>query len=606
MDSQETRCKRILSRLRNVLRTLELVWQAHPTAATVVPFLTIVAGILPAVYLSCGKRVIDGVSIWLQGDASSGRRMVALFLGIGFAVQLGQHVVDRLLFFFEQLLRLRLTHHIRGKILDHTKTLDMSFFETPAFYDKLNRAQQEAGTRPYMVLSSFLSSVRQCVTLFSYLMLLVGLSLWIAPFLLLASAPHLVVEVIFGRRRWSILFRRTPDERCMQYYQQILTSRSEAKEIRTLGFADYLMTRWRETFGRFYRQDRQLALKRCLVEIGVFTLRSAATVGFYAYVILRTIQDPLITIGSLLMYTQAMERAVFSTSVILRSVGTFYENALYIGNLFDFLKLSPRIRRPKAPLPVPTAIRRGIRFDSVSFRYPGCTQDVLRGVSFEIRAGERIAIVGENGAGKTTLIKLLARLYDPTSGQITVDGVDLKEFDPYAWYDQIGIVFQDFGRYCVTARENIGFGRVEWLGEIDRISRAAHLCGVDRCISRLPEGWDTMLGKLFEGGQDLSLGEWQKLALSRIFFRNAQVLVLDEPTAFLDPKAEYEIFAKFNEITKGKTSVLISHRFSTVRMADRIIMIEDGHLIENGTHEELMNIDNRYAKLFNRQASAYH
>ncbi len=598
-------CQNIFVGLKQVPRILKLVWQAYPFAAITIPSLALLSGPLSALYLYSWKKVIDGVELWLRGDTASGREKIVLFMSLGFIIVLAQLGLERLLRFMEQLLQLKLTHFIQNKILIQATTLDMTFFETPSFYDKLQRAQQEAAARPYTILSSLIAGARQCVTLCSYMVVLFTLSWWTLPYILLVTMPGLFIQAKFGRLRWTIQYNRTPEERRMFYYQHLLTSRPEAKEIRLFGLANYLISQWRKMFWQFYQQDRRVAARRNLSECGVVVVHTTATVGFYAFAIYRTITDPLVTIGSLLMYTQAMERSVASMSVVFQAIGSLYENGLYINNLFDYLSLQPLVCTPKAPALVPKQMRQGINFKSVSFRYPGTTEYILNDISFEISAGERIAIVGENGAGKTTLVKLLARLYDPQQGKITVDGIDLREFDPGNWYKQIGIIFQDFVHYCVTAQENIGFGELMHLEDIARIRSVAKLSGAAECIERLEKGWKTILGKFFDEGQDLSVGEWQRIALGRAILRDAQILVLDEPTASLDAKQEYEIFAKFSEIAKGKTTVLISHRFSTVRMADRIFVIERGRILESGTHDELIALNNRYAMLFERQASAY-
>ncbi len=611
MENQNTK-KSIGLRLKMMIASfnkwpaiLKLVWCAYPSATIVTSVLTFIIGPLSALYLYSLKKVIDGVELWLQGEAAEGREIVILFLSITCVIMLVQVGLERLLRFMQQLLRVRLTYYIQGQILNHATSLDMVFFEMPSFYDKLSRAEQGAGSRPYIILSAFLNATKQCVTLCSYMIVLFTLSYWTLPYLILVTIPGLFVQTKFGRLWWSMLFSRTPEQRRMEYYQNLLVSRSEAKEIRLFGLANYFMSLWREVFHLFYHQERRLSVQRNLIEFCVLSVQTLAGMGFYAFAIYRTITDPIVSIGSLIMYTQAMERSVRSMSEIFGSLGILYENSLCMDGLFDYLSLHPSICAPDKPAAVPAVIRQGIRFESVSFRYPGSTEDVIRDISFEIRAGERVAIVGENGAGKTTLVKLLARLYDPQCGRITIDGIDLRKLEPNTWYRQIGVIFQDFTRYAVTARENIGFGQLAYVNDMARIRSAADFSGASECIEQLSNGWDTILGKTFDDGQDLSIGEWQKIALARAFLRDAYILVLDEPTASLDPKREYEIFDNFNEITKGKTTILISHRFSTVRMVDRIFVIEKGHLVEHGTHDELLAVDNRYAELFNRQASAY-
>jgi len=591
--------------LNKWLFAFKLVWQANPLAAIITSVLTVVVGPLSAIYLYCWKKVIDGVALWLQGKAADGRSMVVFFLGLTCIVLLVQFALERLIRVMEQMLRLRLTYCTQKQILDHAASLDMTFFETPSFYDKLNRAQREVGSRPYTIISSFFNIARQCFTLCSFMIILFTLSPWAPCYLLLATIPSLIVQIKFGQFWWSVLFRRTPEQRRMDYYQYLLTSPPEAKEIRIFGLADYLITQWQNVFQLFYDQESRFNIRRNLTEFGVLSTQTIAVIAFYIFIIYKTISTPAFGIGSLIMYTQTVERSVNSLSALLGAIGSLYENGLYMNNLFDYLALKPVVCVPQSPTVLPEIIRRGISLESVSFRYPGGDTDVLHDISFEIRAGEKVAIVGENGAGKTTLVKLLSRLYDPQKGRITVDGIDLRQVDPSGWYQKIAVIFQDFAHYWVTARENIGFGQLDFIKDMERIRHAATFSGITECIEKLNNGWETILGKVFDEGQDLSIGEWQKIALARAFLREAQILVLDEPTASLDPKIEYKIFAKFNEITEGKTTILISHRFSTVRMVDRIFVIERGRLIEYGTHDELMANGNRYAELFNRQASAY-
>jgi ATP-binding cassette subfamily B protein len=578
--------------MKQTPRVLRLVWSAFPLAAAALLVLTIVSAPLPAFFLVCGKKVIDGVSKWMQGDAAVGKPMVVVFLAIGLGINVVLRGLEHLRRFMEHLLNRRLEQLIQSRILDHASKLDVAFFETPSFYDKLQRAQRDAGFRPYAILASITNGGAQLATLCWYVVVLATLSWWAVPYVLLFALPGLFAQAKYGHLGWVIVRGRTPEERRMRYYQHLLSSDAAAKEMRLFALPGYFSSRWLKVFWKFYRQDRKLAAKRGLAGLGTSVLRLVGGVGFYVFVILRTISDPAVTIGSLLMYTQAMERTIGSVETIVRAVATIYENNLYITNLFEFLEQKPRVLAPPEPVPVPSPARQGLRFESVCFRYPGAAEDVLHQVSLEIRAGEKVAIVGENGAGKTTLIKLLARLYDPQAGRIMVDGIDLRQLDPAEWQQRIGIIFQDFVRYHLTARENVGFGQLAYVEDMKRIREAADSSGATESVEKLDHG-------------ELSVGEWQKIALARAFLRDAEILVLDEPTAALDAKREYEIFARFSEISRGKTTVLISHRFSTVRMADRIFVMDQGRIVESGSHDELIKLDGKYADLYNRQASAY-
>ena len=586
-------------------RILRLMWRSHRLATIAMPLLTLVSGPMPAVALYCLKKVIDGVGLWMEQGADAGRPMVVLFMSLGVAALILQRAVDQLSRFLETILRSRLSYHIEGQLIGRAVVLDIAHYETPSFYDKLERARREVSFRPYAIMTSLTTGARTSLNLLGFVVVLATLAWWVAPLALLITIPGLIVQAKFGRLGWFIFHRRTPEERRRRYLQSLLTSNEQAKEVRLFGLGGYLTQRWRELFWQFYRQDRRLAARRGIGEFGAVLLQTLAYAGFYIYAVYRTVTDASVTIGSLVMYTQAMERAIGTMAALMRTIATLYENNLYMSNLFEYFSEEPEVTAPASPAGVPSPIRHGLRFENVTFQYPGGDENVLQDVSLEIHAGERVAFVGENGAGKTTLIKLLARLYDPQRGRVTVDGIDLRQLDPVEWHKQIGIIFQDYCRYNLTARENVGFGQLEYIEDLDRIRAAAELSGAAECIERLEHGWENILGRRFHDGHELSIGEWQKVALARAFLREAEILVLDEPTASLDAKQEYEIFQQFNELTRGKTSILISHRFSSTRMADRIFVIEQGRLVESGSHEELIAHDGRYAALFNRQAEAY-
>lgn len=592
---------------RQTPQVLGLLWKAFPLGAILVPLLTVATAPLPAFTLYALKKVIDGVQVWKAGDAAAGQHVAMTFFALGMGSVVLQRGIDSLLGFVQNILQARLRYHIENQVIHRAVLLDMAFYENPSFYDKLQRAEREVGYRPIQIIFAMAGGARSAVTLVSFAGVLATLAWWVVPYLLAVALPGLIVQARFGHRGWTIVHGRTGEERVMYYYRSLLTSDREAKELRLFGLGDHLIQRWRTLFWKFYKQDRRQSALRSMAEFGAMLLGTLAYAGFYVYAIYRTVNDPTVTVGSLVMYTQMMERATGIVQSLMNSISGLYENHLYLGHLFEYLQQKPQVTAPAEPREVPDPIRQGVRLEGVSFQYPGAPEGryALENISLEIRAGEKIALVGENGAGKTTIVKLLSRLYDPQHGRITVDGVDLRQMDPAAWQKQIGVIFQDFARYSVTARENIGFGELSYLEDMERIHAAAGLSGADQCIQRLPKQWDNVLGKRFDDGQELSVGEWQKVALARAFLRDAQILVLDEPTASLDAKQEYELFRRFNDLTAGKTTVLISHRFSSVRMADRIFVVEHGHLAEAGSHEELMDLNGRYAELFTRQAAAY-
>lgn len=586
-------------------RVIHLAWKAWPLGIILVPIVTIILGTLPAFSLYFLKKIIDGVILWTTENPAAGKQMVFLFLSLEVGALLLLHGLDSLNQFLQKVLEARLRFHIQSSIMEKATELDISFFDTPSFYDKLQRAQREVDSRPVLIILSLVHGVKQFITLIGFLAVISSLAVWLIPVLLIASLPALLVQARYGRQKWILVSGRTPEERQMSYFKSLLTSNQDVKEIRLFGLGQHITAQWKKLFWKFYHQDIKLSKSRHLAEFGVLVLDTLIVAGFYVYVIYSTVNFPQVTIGSLIMYTQAMERATNSISVIMQSCGEFFANNLFLSNLFEFLSEKSQIIIPANPKHLPKPIQKGICFDGVSFRYPGASEDIIKNISFEIPAGSRIAIVGENGAGKTTLIKLLTRLYDPQHGQISVDGIDLKSLDVTEWQQNIGVIFQDYVRYCVTARENIGFGDLTNLDNLSRIYAAAEMSGARKPIEKLNNKWDTMLGRIFEDGQELSVGEWQKVALARAFFRESPILILDEPTASLDPKQEYEIFRQFNELTAGKTTILISHRFSSVRIAEHILVLEDGRIVEQGSHEELIALNNRYAELFNRQAAAY-
>jgi len=432
----------------------------------------------------------------------------------------------------------------------------------------------------------------------------VRFSPWLAVIVFVAAIPSFLSQSQHAERAFRAVSRRAPEARLLNYLEVLLTGNDTVKEVKLFGLGEPLLKRYQELFTRFYLEDRAIAERRTLAGLGWGLLSSLAYYGSYAWIVLRTVAG-LITLGDMTMFLGIFRQSQNSIRSLLDSLNRLYESSLFLDNLMTYLKLQPLLVSPVDGLAAPAPIREGIEFQHVTFRYPGSDADVLRDVNLHIHPGERIALVGLNGAGKTTLIKLLTRLYDPTEGQIFLDGVDLREYDLTSLHQRFGVIFQDFVRYQFTVRENIGFGQVDALDDLARIKGAAERGGASPIIEDLPHGYDTMLGRRWEKGQELSGGQWQKIALARAFMRKAEVLVLDEPTSALDAEAEYEVFRRFGALMEGRIAVLISHRFSTVRMADRIAVLSAGRVVELGSHADLMLLNGAYARLFNLQAEGY-
>jgi ATP-binding cassette subfamily B protein len=504
----------------------------------------------------------------------------------------------------QQLIQLKLTNQIRGEIIAKALTLDLAFFEHPEFYDKLQNARREGGYKPVELINDTFQIVQNAITLISFAVLLLRFSPWLVAILVATSIPAFIAETHFSGQGFRLLTRRAPETRQINYLTRLLTEDSAVKEIKLFNLGEKLLARYLTLFEKFFQEDKSLAVRRA---VAGFSLGLIATLGFYgsyAWIVWHTVQSK-ISLGDMTLYLAIFRQGQSTFQTILYAVSSIYENNLFMSNFFDFLGLQPRLSIAAQTKTLPAKLLGGIEFRGVGFRYPESEEWALRDINLSICPGEKIALVGHNGAGKTTLIKLLSRLYDPTEGAILIDGVDIREVDPLVLRQRIGVIFQDFVRYHLPARENIGFGQIEASADLDRIVAAARKSGAHTVVETLPEGYETMLGRWFHGGHELSLGQWQKIALARAFMRDAEILVLDEPTASVDAESEYEIFRHFQELTAGKMAILISHRFSTVRMADRIAVIQGGSITEIGTHQQLLRLEGTYAHLFSMQAEGY-
>ncbi len=574
-----------------------MVWDTSPTITFATIVLRLLAALIPVAQLWVAKLIIDQI-VRPKPDVNIWR-----YLAIEITLAVSTDLLGRAVALCDSLLGDRFTNYVSLRLMEHAGRLDLVSFEDPVFYDKMERARRMTTSRLGM-LGTLAGMCQQLITLGSLSSAIIFFSPWFIVLLVLTVVPAFLGETRFTMLAYSMLYRWTPERRELDYLRALGASVQSAKEVKIFGLGNYLVERSRDLFERFYAENRKLAVKRAVSGSLLNLLPTAGYYGTYAFILYRTMSGTL-TVGDLTFLAGAFSRSRGLIESLFGSLNSIAEQALYIKDLFDFFEVQPQIASIPNALPAPRPVQSGFEFRNVSFAYPGSERQVLANISFRFDAGEKIALIGENGAGKTTLVKLLARLYDPSAGQILLDGVDLREYSVEDLRKEIGVIFQDYMRYDMAARENIGFGRVEELGNSARIEASARKSLADAVIEPLPGGYSQMLGRRFDGGVDLSAGQWQKVALGRAYMRDAQILILDEPTASLDARAEYEVFQRFAELTAGKMAVLISHRFSTVRMADRILVLEHGKIAEQGSHQQLVALGGRYAELFELQAAGY-
>jgi ATP-binding cassette subfamily B protein len=579
-----------------------MVWNTSPALTTATIVLRLISSIIPVAQLWVGKLIIDQVVRAIQGRLADPHQ-IWVYLAYEIALAVLSDLLSRAVNLSDSLLGDKFTNHVSLRLMEHANRLDLVSFEDPVFYDKLERARRQTTARLGM-LGIIAGMGQQLITLLTLLAAVVSFSPWFLLLLVGAVIPAFLGETRFAMLAYSMLYRHTPERRELDYLRLLGASNQSAKEVKIFGLGPHLAERARKLFDRFYEENKALAIQRAVTGSLLNLLPTAGYYGAYVLILIRTMAGAM-TVGSLTFVAGAFARSRSLIETLFSSLNNIAEQALYIKDLFDFFETQPSIVSVPNALPAPRPIRSGFEFRDVSFAYPGSDRQVLQRVSFHFDAGERIALIGENGAGKTTLVKLLARLYEPTGGAILLDGIDLREYDVDSLRGEIGVIFQDYMRYDMLVRENIGFGRIEELGNQPRMESAARKSLADQLIAQFQLGYDQMLGRRFESGVDLSAGQWQKVALGRAYMRDAQVLILDEPTASLDARAEYEVFLRFADLTRGRMAVLISHRFSTVRMADRILVLADGSLVEQGTHQQLVALGGRYAELFELQAAGY-
>jgi len=591
----------LLSQLRESVRhvrmTLALVWRSSPGMTVSLAVLTLVGGLVPLGVAYAGKRIVDAV---VAHDRRTTLSWVLVELGLVVALA----VVQRGLGLVRSVLGLRLGVDINVTILEKALGLDLSYFEDSEFYDKLTRARREASSRPIALVTESFGLVQSIITLAGYGALLLRFSPWAVLALCLATVPATVAEMRYSKLAFKIRNWRSPESRRLLYLEYVLANDEHAKEVKLFGLGPTLLERYKTLSEEFYEEDRRLYVKRAVWTQVLSLVGTGTFYGAYAAMAIMTAAG-LLTLGNMTLYVLAFRQGQQSFQSALGAIGSMYEHNLYMSNLWEYLRLASPTATPTATSTSLTTAT-GIVFEDVGFKYPGKETWALRHISLAIPPGESLALVGDNGAGKTTLVKLLTRLYEPTEGRIVLDGRDLREWDPSGLRKRFGVLFQDFNQYQLKVRENVGLGSVDHLEDEPRIERAVESGGAREVVTALPGGLDAALGRWFQDGTELSGGQWQKIALARAFMREeADILVLDEPTSSLDAEAEHAVFERFRDLARGRTTIVISHRFPTVRMAHSIVVLDHGTIVERGTHDELVAHAGKYARMFALQAEGY-
>ena len=606
-----------LDALRYFPALVRLIWSTSPVLSILMIVLRLARSLTPLFELYIARLIVDTV-VASRLHGADWTRLIHLFLS-AIAIAITSDLLARGSILVESLMGDLFANRTSVRIMEHAATLDLAQFEDPTFYDLLERARRESTGR-IGLFSQALAMAQDLITLITLSTAMIVFNPWLLLVLGVTVLPSFIGETHFAGLGYSLLFRWTPQRRLLEYLRFVGASDRTAKEVQMFGLAPWLTERYRVLAQQFYEENRSLSQRRAMVSASLSLLGTFGYYSAYGLIIYDTVRG-FVTIGTMTFLAASFAQSRDIIQRLLLGATEVYQQILYLRDMFLFFEIKPTIiNRPNAR-PVPRPVREGFVFDNVGFQYPGSERWAIRHVSFALHPGERLALVGENGAGKTTLTKLIARLYDPTEGRVLLDGVDLRDYDLTALRHAIGVIFQDFVRYDMRFDENIGVGRIDETQEYltravaatngsapsvpGPIQSAAHDSLADTLLPRLPDGYAQMLGRRFEDGVDLSGGEWQKVALARAYLRNAELLILDEPTAALDARAEFEVFERFSELTQGRMAILISHRFSTVRMADRILVLSKAHLVEQGTHEELLAKGGLYAELFTMQAAGY-
>ncbi len=600
--TEGVRLKDQLGALRNIPRFFQMIWNTSKGLSIANILLRIVRAVIPVSRLYVYQEAIDEILKLIdQPDAS--QQYLWLMVGLELGLVLLSSVLGRANTLVDILLGDLFSNRISVDLIRHAARLDLYQFENPEFYDKLERARQQTSARTAL-MSTVLSQFQDFITIISLAVGIIAFNPWLLLLLVVAVLPSFLGETRFNQRRYSLSRSWTPERRELDYLRYIGASDETAKEVKIFNLADFLATRFETISTNYYKANRKLAIQRASVGVALSAIGTVAYYGAYVYIILQTIGGA-ITVGKFTFLAGAFRQLQNYVQSIMSRFSSIADSALYLKDLFDFFAIEPTIKANPGGLPFPEPLREGFTLEQVSFKYPGSDGYALQNVSFHLRAGEKLALVGENGAGKTTLVKLLARLYEPSEGRILIDGVDIQAYNLTDLRRHIGIIFQDYIRFQMKVADNIAVGDILEIDNDPLIAEAADKSLARDVIDQLPLKFEQVLGKRFKNGVDLSGGQWQKIALARAYMRDAQLLILDEPTAALDARAEHEVFQRFSELITGKTAVLISHRFSTVRMADRILVLENGRKKELGTHEELLAMEGRYAELFHLQAQGY-
>jgi len=591
-----------LSALRNVPAVLQFVWESGRTVVVLGLVARIIASLLPPALFWVSKLIIDNIFRVVTTHQPISSRLWWL-VAVEYAIAVSMGLVGRLIDYLDALLAGKYMNYISVRVMEHAASLDLLAYEDPVFYDRLERARVQATDRLYMI-QAIGRLIQQVITTITLSISIMVFSPWLLLLLIVGVIPAFVGETHFAFLGYAKNFRQTPIRRQLDYLRILGGSKEAAKELKLFGLRDFLTGRFKALSDQVYDEDIALARRKFVAGSLLSMIGTAGYYTAYVYAVWRTVMG-VFSFGTLTLLANAIREASSNLQQTFSTLSTIADQALFLTDLIAFFEMKPTIRSKPNALPAPRPIQQGFEFRNVSFRYPGSSRLVLNGLNFHLRPGERVALIGENGEGKTTIVKLLTRLYDPADGEVLLDGVDLREYDLEDLYREIGVIFQDFMRYEMTARENIAVGRIERMSDVELLQQSARKSMASDVLRKLPLGFEQMLGRRFDGGVDLSGGEWQKVALARAYLRDAQVLILDEPTSALDARSEYEVFKRFAELTAEKMALFISHRFSTVRMADRIVVLENGRIAEEGDHDTLTSLGGRYAEMFELQAASY-